>query len=288
MPSHFTSTSDQWDRHVEDYAEMANPNSPSIGKLFNLAEPLRSISTATAILDDGCGTGNVMSRLIREYADKLPTGVRLIASDYSKGMVDYVRKRKEQPENASNPFWQRLETYVLDVQDLSPAIAPASLSHVFSNLVFMVVEDCPKPIKAAYEALEVGGVLAFTMLVSIEWIDIWRYAKEEVDPDGEEWGLSIPAGWRDQDNVEKLVKDAGFTTVQLERQELPMNHTPETLKAFLTRFINSSNPLTAKLFGDVSEEKRQKAVDLITESVVKDKGEEIVLKGLLQIVIAKK
>lgn len=122
--------------------------------------------------------GSVTATFAADYGTSLPQGVRLIASDYSKGVIAYVGMLKEYSETESNDLWQNLETHILDAQDLSSVISPSSLSHVLSNLVLMAADDASKPIVAAYEALETGGVLAFTVLTSYEWITIWEHAKE--------------------------------------------------------------------------------------------------------------
>ncbi|KAH8888516.1 S-adenosyl-L-methionine-dependent methyltransferase [Thozetella sp. PMI_491] len=283
----FNSTADQWDRYAEHYARLTGNRGPFLDGIFSLADSLRPFSTATAILDNGCGTGNGISSLIADRGAELPATVRLLASDYSKGMVAYVNKLKESPENASNPLWQRLETHVLDAQDLAPAILPSSLSHIVSNLVFMAMDDAAKPISASYRALEDGGVLAFSVLTDPEWIEIWKYAKHLMAD--KNLNLRAAEVWRSKEALERISKEAGFTTVEIKETVIPMKHTAESLRVFLNDYIHSENPLAVRAFNRPSPELAQKVVDAIIEGVVKEQGaESIVLKGNVKFVGARK
>lgn len=67
-----------------------------------------------------------------------------------------------------------------------------------------------------------------------------------------------------------------------------MQHTPETLRIFLRSWIKSNNPVADQVFGTLSVEDLEKAVDLIVKGTVKEKGEIITLKGRVQLVGAKK
>ncbi|KAH8900427.1 S-adenosyl-L-methionine-dependent methyltransferase, partial [Thozetella sp. PMI_491] len=217
-----------WDRYVEEYAKMTPIHGPFTSGVLNLANSLRPLSSATAILDDGCGTGSLMNCLIDDHGAELPSSVRLLASDYSKGMVAYVEKLKNSPDKVSNPLWQRVETHVLDAQDLSPAIPTASLSHVISNLVFMGMDDATKPISAAYNVLEAGGILTFSLLVNPEWIHAWRYA-QHLAPKDKVWNLDTPEVWNSNEAIEKAVRDAGFTSVEIKDMEIPLKLNKESL-----------------------------------------------------------
>jgi ubiquinone/menaquinone biosynthesis C-methylase UbiE len=286
--SNFECPPEQWDEYAEEYAKITGPRGPFQSRLISLASSQRPFSTATAILDDGCGTGGVTADLIANHEADLPAGVRLIASDYSSGMIAYLEKRKQFPENASNTFWQRLETHVLDAKDLSPAIPDGSLSHIISNLVFTAIDDAPKPISAAYRALEKGGVLAFTGLTSCDWITIWEHAKEMAAPNAH-WDLEVSEPWRSEENIQKMMKDAGFTVVDLQDMVLPMKHTRDSLRGWLHGFIGGGNPLGVNVFGHPSPGDLDKIVDLIVAGVVKEQGpESIQLNGRIQFVIAQK
>lgn len=134
------------------------------------------------MLDDGCGTGNVIATLIDQFGEILPSNARLLASDYSSGMVASVDELKNSPENASSPIWQRLETHVLNAKDLvaggaNAPIKAGSLSHIVSNMVLMAVDDPRAAVRSPYAALIPGGVLVFTAWSATPWIDSWAHAK---------------------------------------------------------------------------------------------------------------
>ncbi|KAH8897479.1 S-adenosyl-L-methionine-dependent methyltransferase [Thozetella sp. PMI_491] len=274
----FVSPPEAWDSHVEEYAGMVGEGGPLLPQLLSVAQVARPFSTATAILDDGCGTGNVIALLIKNFGAEIPAGARLVASDYSSGMVEYLRKRQVAGENASNPLWQRVETHVLDAGDLSAAIAPASLSHVLSNLVFMGMEDASKPLGAAYRALEDGGILAFTVWTEMGLFKAWKHAKELVPY--VEQHLDVPEGWRSEAEVRKALEDAGFEVVAAEARIQPQKHTPESFYQLTRMFIESHNPMATAVFKGFTKDQLDQAARLITDGLVKEQGtESLVVNG---------
>ncbi|KAK4032132.1 S-adenosyl-L-methionine-dependent methyltransferase [Parachaetomium inaequale] len=284
----YQSTPEEWDAYVSEYAAF-NKNSP-----FSLSVPLlvkadgaRPFSTATGILDNGCGTGKVTSELIDRYAADLPAAARLLASDFSPAMVKFVQELKSEPPQASNPVWRRVEPLVQDAQNLD-AIPDSSLSHVLSGMVLFAVSDADKALAEARRTLEPGGVLALTAGMVFPWIDIWTYA-QPLRP-GDLWELSPAEGWRSVEAVEALVTRAGFREVSVDVTTMPMKMAPPMLRGFLRNFIKSKNPAAVTVFAGFSEEEFEKALDLIVEGAVKDygRGEEVVLDGKVAVVSALK
>jgi SAM-dependent methyltransferase len=284
----FRATPKQWDAYVLEYAVM-NKNSPASlsAALLDKADGARPFSAATGILDNGCGTGKITSELIDRYAANLPAAARLLASDFSPGMVKFVQELKSQPPQKSNPVWRRVEPLVQDAQDLN-AIPDSSLSHVLSGMVLFGVPDAGKALAEARRTLEPGGVLAFTAGMALPWIDIWAYA-QPLRP-GVSWDLSPTEEWRSVEAVKALVTGAGFRDVSVDVMPVPMKMAPPMLRGFVGRFIRSNNPLAVTVFAGFSEEEFEKALDLIIEGAVKDFGkeEEVVLEGKVAVVSALK
>src|SRR5207237_1135313 len=142
----------EWDRHAEEYAQLPVQGLMRIPHLkilaaMNAATPFAS---ATSIVDVGCGTGNVLDTLMDEYGSQIPAGARLIASDFSQGMVDVVRRRKM--EQADNQLWQQVEPVVCDAADLH-GISDGSASHVMGNMVYFVLPDPRKGLAEAHRVL---------------------------------------------------------------------------------------------------------------------------------------
>ncbi len=279
-----------WSNYAEEYARITAPRSLVISTMLSLAESLRPFSTATGILDDGCGSGTVSAVIIEDWGSTIPPTARLVASDYSSGMVAYVEKLKASPEKSDDAVWQRLETMVLDATDLSPGIPSGSLSHVLSNLVFMSILEPSKPLEAAYRALEDSGVLAFTAFAEMPWHTSWVYAKE-VAPNND-WDVNPHEVWKSVAAIEKALKVAGFSTIEVKELEIPSKVTPDSLHKFIRGLIGSANPSALRTFGGLSDKELDRAADLIVQGTVKTHGvqgtEEMVLMGRVIVAGAKK
>jgi SAM-dependent methyltransferase len=187
--SKYVATPEQWGLHVKEYEAMSSGarTGAIVTRLLAAANAASPFSKATGILDDGCGSGNATFVLIEEYGSSISPTARLVASDYSSGMIASVEALKKDPSLVSNPSWQRLETHVLNAADIlaggqSAPIKPASLSHILPNLVLMAVADYKAALRSAYDALEDTGVLAFSTWLNMPWIDCWSYARP-VAPD---------------------------------------------------------------------------------------------------------
>jgi len=117
-------------------------------------------SSATAILDVGCGPGTAVALLVNEYGSQIPSSARLIASDFSKGMVEALNQRKKEREGESE-VWKRLETAVYDAQDLSGG-KDGDISHIMASLVYFMLPNPRKGLEEARRVLKPDGVLALT------------------------------------------------------------------------------------------------------------------------------
>lgn len=93
------------------------------------------LASASGILDDGCGPGPIMTRIIEEFGDHLPAECTLICSDFAPAMVDQVQEAKarfvaDQPESV----WGRVRTEVLDCMNLA-TVGDGEMSHVAAGWV---------------------------------------------------------------------------------------------------------------------------------------------------------
>ena len=101
--------------------------------MLERADALLPFSDATGILDNGCGPGPLMSRLIQNY--DIPQSCALTCSDFSEGMIQQVKRTKEEVLQAdgSSP-WGRVDTVVQNAMDLQ-SIRDSSMSHVTAGWV---------------------------------------------------------------------------------------------------------------------------------------------------------
>ena len=107
--------------------------------MLERANALLPFSEATGILDNGCGPGPVMGRILRNY--KVPESCTLTCSDFSEGMIKQVQITKEdQVKLDSSSSWKRVETVLQNAMDLQ-SVQDASKSHVTAGWV-SISEDC--------------------------------------------------------------------------------------------------------------------------------------------------
>lgn len=90
-------------------------------------------SKAEGILDNGCGPGPIMSRILQDYA--IPQTCSLTCSDFSDGMIKAVNTKKaEAVEADSKSLWGRVEAMKQDAMNLE-SIKDSSQSHITAGWV---------------------------------------------------------------------------------------------------------------------------------------------------------
>lgn len=104
-----------------------------IGVMLERSNDIWPLSKAEGILDNGCGPGPIMSRILKDY--KLPESCSLTCSDFSDGMITAVNKKKSEAIGAdSKSPWSRVETVVQNAMDLDK-IQDSSKSHITAGWV---------------------------------------------------------------------------------------------------------------------------------------------------------
>lgn len=145
-----------------------------------------SFSSATSILDIGCGPGTAVTLLAEGYGAHIPADASLVATDFSQDMVNATLAKKQNIVAAGNDVsncWARLEAQVMDAQDLS-AVESGSVSHLMGSLVYFMLPDAVKGLREANRVLKEGGVFACTSWSStMEWLQFCAEAGQRVRPD---------------------------------------------------------------------------------------------------------
>ena len=104
-----------------------------ISIMLERANAIWPLAKAESILDNGCGPGPVMSRIIKDY--DIPESAPLTCADFSDGMIKQVEMKKaEAVEADSQSPWSRVETMTQNAMDLQ-RIEDASRSHVTAGMV---------------------------------------------------------------------------------------------------------------------------------------------------------
>lgn len=232
-----------------------------IAELLSRANALQPFAQATAILDNGCGPGPIMTRLLQEYT--IPGSCQLTCADFSAGMVRTVdeRKAKEVGKDKESP-WARVETLVQDATNLNQ-IADSSKSHILAGWVYFMTPDPAKCLTESRRALRDGGVLSCSSWKTSQWMELMNlYTK--VRPDKQV--MSIPEAWRETATLKGELEKAGFK--QVECVEVPTRmdfQKADTLVDFMTDRMPHMKLLTA----DMSVDEKQKFKVLMKEELLK-------------------
>ncbi|KAB8275859.1 S-adenosyl-L-methionine-dependent methyltransferase [Aspergillus minisclerotigenes] len=264
MQIHDIKSSD-WDTTASEYSKipLEGPLLIPCKRMIDALQNALSFSSATTILDIGCGPGTAISLLIEDYGHHIPSGTRLVATDYSAGMVAETRARRDSKiiAGGDNPdCWDRLETLVVDAQDLSP-FPSNSVSHIMGSLVYFMLPDPMKGLIEAHRVLQAGGVFACTSWAKVEWMELLVQAAQKVRPvvkdnnstQPRETSL-IPTHWKDAAGVKEELESAGFRDVHTEYVEF--NWAVEDNSKFAEMMCTSSNPGSKMVLGDLTAEEQ--------------------------------
>ena len=106
------------------------------------------------VLETACGTG-ILTRRLR---DRLAPGVRLVATDLNRAMLDYARRRLGEPPGVE---WQTADAAALPFPD-------GSFGAVVCQLGIMFVPDKAAAMREARRVLVSGGLFAFLVWDRLE------------------------------------------------------------------------------------------------------------------------
>ncbi|KAE8334058.1 S-adenosyl-L-methionine-dependent methyltransferase [Aspergillus sergii] len=257
--------SSDWDTTASEYSKvpLEGPLLIPCKRMIDALQNALSFSSATTILDIGCGPGTAISLLIDDYGHHIPPETQLVATDYSAGMVAATRARRDSKiiaggDNAN--CWDRLDTLVVDAQDLSP-FPSNSVSHIMGSLVYFMLPDPMKGLLEAHRVLQSGGVFACTSWAKVEWMELLVQAVHKVRPVGNDNNSTQPRGtnmipvhWKDAAGVKGELESAGFREVHTEHVEF--NWVVEDNSKFAEMMCTSSNPGSKMVLGDLTAEEQ--------------------------------
>ncbi|KOC15620.1 methyltransferase family protein [Aspergillus flavus AF70] len=257
--------SSDWDTTASEYSKvpLEGPLLIPCKRMIDALQNALSFSSATTILDIGCGPGTAISLLIEDYGHHIQSGTRLVATDYSAGMVAETRARRDSKiiAGGDNPdCWDRLDTLVVDAQDLSP-FPSNSVSHIMGSLVYFMLPDPMKGLIEAHRVLQAGGVFACTSWAKVEWMELLVQAAQKVRPVEKDNNSTqpretslIPTHWKDAAGVKEELESAGFRDVHTEYVEF--NWAVEDNSKFAEMMCTSSNPGSKMVLGDLAAEEQ--------------------------------
>jgi len=167
------------------------------------AEPLGDV------LELACGTGMVTRRL----RERLDPGLRLVASDLSKAMLDFARGELV---DRSGIEWREADAGSLPFDD-------GEFAAVVCAFGIMFVPDKLLAMRQARRVLKKGGVLLFNVWDRIEknpHAAACAEVLEDLFPGDEEIGFRKPYEMHDPALLRRLLAEARFQEVRIEKKRI--------------------------------------------------------------------
>lgn len=257
------------DHTGEDWGEMARVYKKltvgvaqkPITTLLEQTNKMLPFSEATAIHDNGCGPGPIISRLIQDYGSRIPQDCILTCSDFSAPMIEQVKQTKEEEMTVDpNSLWSRVDTQVLNAMDLK-GIADESKSHITAGWVYFMTPDPQKCLSESRRVLKEGGVLGLSSWKDSQWVQLMGMIKT-VRPDKEP--PSISAEWKDVELLKGELERAQFKNVEAMEVEVTMGF--ESYDGLISMLTSKMPPMLAML-KDFSEAEMQQFKDAMLKQV---------------------
>jgi ubiquinone/menaquinone biosynthesis C-methylase UbiE len=278
---------DKWSAHAPSYPKSSSNqliNTPA-EILLSQMDRVYHFSTSSAILDVGCGPGSTIGRLIESYGSQIPQNSRLIASDFSAGMIERVQEQqKKAQEEGGNIPWSRVEPKVLDTQVLE-GIEDGSISHITGTHVYMLLENGHQALEAAYRVLQPGGILGMTNVATAELMDLLGEAATKIRGETAP-RFQFPKGFSTLDGIQGELEAVGF---KLEYANELVSYMDVSDPKFLLGFVRGNNPGVKFFVENYSDVEMDMFVEELLK-LVNDKHPEVPrkLKGVNTIVVGKK
>jgi SAM-dependent methyltransferase len=166
-----------------------------------------------ALLEIACGTGLVTRRL----RQRLDPSLRMVASDFSKAMLDYARDKLGDVDGIE---WREADAAKLPFGDREFGAVACSFGVMF-------VPDRKAVFSEARRVLKDGGTFIFSVWDRIENNPCARVLAEVVEglfPDDPEMRFRLPWEMYDVAQLRKLLADARFEVVRIEMKRLPIEN----------------------------------------------------------------
>ncbi|KAI1820252.1 S-adenosyl-L-methionine-dependent methyltransferase [Xylaria intraflava] len=248
----------EWSTFAPAFMQLVS-SGPGVAPAKEMAdhvEKLLSFSSATTVVDMGCGPGQITDAVLSKYEAILPPSAKVVGADSIEQMLAQYSGRKQREIANGHAYWQRAEAVQTDIHDCA-AFADDSVSHMLAGFVVFLVPEPAKAVQAMKRTLAPGGVLAISSWRGSEWQDLMYYPKK-VRPD-----LImpiLPTTWTSEEGVRQQLEAAGLKDVTVVETEgyMPFEDHDE-----ICRFILTKMPLAARAIQQMTDDEILQTFELM-------------------------
>jgi ubiquinone/menaquinone biosynthesis C-methylase UbiE len=253
---------DEWSKFAPSFMKLARdgPGIAPAADMVKSSNALFPFSSATTIIDIGCGPGQITSEVLKAHGTELPASSRLLATDLAPGMIEQVKKRKEEELANGDKLWDKVETQLVDATDLS-AFADGSVSHALSGFVLFMVPRARNALREIHRVLAPAGVFQTSSWQGSEWMELMGFPGK-IKP--ERSMPQMPPTWRTIEGVKGELEATGFRDVDVHTVEayMPFESYDEVAKYILTQF-----PMMGKMTAGFTQTELEKTRDLMVDYI---------------------
>ncbi|KAK9321366.1 S-adenosyl-L-methionine-dependent methyltransferase [Lipomyces orientalis] len=241
-----SSNDDEWNKFAPSYMKLATDGFGVVPaqNMVKVASEAFHFSSASTILDIGCGPGQVTAAVLEVHGSELPETSRVVALDLSPGMIQQVENRKKTEIENGDTLWNKVEPMTSFVLFMVPQ------ARVALNEIHRVLTN-----------ENGGGIVALSSWQASEWMELMSFVSK-VRP--EKSAPKMPSTWGTLEGVRGELEATGFRDIEV--------HTVESFMQFndydeITRFILTQFPGMNKMTSDMSREELEKVRKLMVEFI---------------------
>ena len=193
------------------------------------------------VLDIACGPGDTGFKAAMRVGDS----GKLIATDFSQGMVDVARDRAESL-GINNGEFRTMDAENMDLAD-------SSVDAIVCRWGFMLMTDPQAALKECHRVLKPGGRLSYSVWGAAErnaWVTLYgKVMKEQgYPPTGDPFGPGGMFSMADEKTIRSMMDEAGFADVSVEEMEVHWRHDDfDDLWSFATEVAGAVAALVKQL-----------------------------------------
>lgn len=172
---------------------------------------LPPITSTSVIHDNACGPGVVTKLILKDAAAKGDDAPKIEATDFAKGMIDYLQNE------INKNGWSSVHAQVRDASDLR-CFGDGTFTHSVTNFALFALPD---PLKGAAEirrTLKDGGTALVTLWKVLDHMSIVHNAQKAIRPDLPVFNPASP-DWMHEWKLKGVMTEAGFSKVEMHALE---------------------------------------------------------------------